>query len=70
MKLVLEIEMDNAAFEYPGSELARILRLVADELGGEDWAAVDGFGKKLSDINGNKCGFARTEGTGQRVTLK
>lgn len=45
----LEIDTDNAAFEYP-SELGRLLREVADKL---DAGKVSG---KVRDINGNTCG--------------
>jgi len=63
MKARLLIDMDNAAFEEPAAELARILRELAEELeqnpgmvpgqgsarAGGAWTARDG--------NGNKVGY-------------
>lgn len=53
MKLTLEIQMDNAAFDGDGAahdEAARILRKAADVIESGGWAQV------LMDINGNKVG--------------
>lgn len=56
MKLVIEINMDNAAFErHPASEVIRILGYAVGRLAfGAD--APDDV--KLRDINGNTVGFA------------
>jgi len=51
MKLTININMDNAAFE-DGDELSRILRTVAFEL--EDHYEPDE--RNIRDINGNKVG--------------
>ena len=55
MHCKIEIEMDNAAFDWPSHELARILREASRRaekleftLGQDDWP--------LRDINGNKVG--------------
>ena len=53
----LSIETDNAAFEdYPGQEVARILRKLADRVDscGDDLESADGVG--LVDYNGNTVG--------------
>lgn len=47
----LHIDTDNAAFDYPGPEVARILRELADLL--DD--GVTGHGP-LRDVNGNRVG--------------
>ena len=64
MKLVLSINMDNAAFkDCAGTEAARILRAVATRIEGVPlerasqaarWA--NGGSYSLMDINGNKIG--------------
>jgi hypothetical protein len=51
MKLVVEVNCDNAAFEDYPDELARILRKLADRLDG--CAPVSG---KLRDTHGNTVG--------------
>jgi len=49
-----EIDVRGAAFEeVPGSELARILRKLADRIESES-AGV--HGAALLDVNGNRCG--------------
>lgn len=59
MRFKLEIKMDNAAFEEPsGTELARILRDLADDLAEMD--CFPGYSKTLMDINGNRVGQAKT----------
>ena len=51
MKAVIEIEMDNAAFEdSPASELARILRAIAAKVANGETEIV------ARDINGNSVG--------------
>lgn len=58
MKLKLEIKMDNAAFEEnAGSEVARILRQIADEVDCRD--LLPGEEIRLRDINGNTVGQAK-----------
>ena len=55
MRLIIEIEMENAAFEYdPGAEVVRILRTVPQKV---DWRGENST--KLRDINGNHVGFAK-----------
>lgn len=57
MKAIIEIEMDNAAFEHNGEELASVLRRLAD------YAScfpvmkrcIDSYGYPI-DSNGNKVG--------------
>jgi len=57
MKLLIEIEMDNAAFEpCSGTECARILRKLADRI--EDEQCTEGDVTPCRDINGNKVGKA------------
>jgi hypothetical protein len=59
MKLKLEIEMDNAAFEdQQGAEVARILHKLADQLDGNVW--LGGLSTRLIDFNGNVVGVAKT----------
>lgn len=60
MKFKLEIDCDNAAFEDPGTEVARILHDLADRVGQHMPVRGDSF--VLYDINGNKVGEARTIG--------
>lgn len=62
MQFILEIEIDNAAFDgrNSGSEVARIIREVATEIDDDALDLHDGFHATLRDINGNKVGAART----------
>lgn len=54
MRMTLEIDMDNAAFEdYPASEAARILRDAARRI--EDGGEVN-RNLILRDVNGNAVG--------------
>lgn len=56
MKTIIEIKMDNAAFEESNSEeLARILARLAQRLEGAQPREI-GDGEYLFDINGNKIG--------------
>jgi hypothetical protein len=58
MKLTIEIQMDNAAFdEDPSAEACRILRLLVERLDGHPNFS-PGHGQPLHDINGNKVGWA------------
>jgi hypothetical protein len=56
MRCVIEIRMDNAAFDGPdgGCELARILRKIASDVAERD-VRFDVI-NRLRDINGNKVG--------------
>lgn len=55
MKAILEIEMDNAAFEDNPAELSRIMRNLADKVEASGCAAVgDDF--VAMDVNGNRVG--------------
>ena len=47
------IETDNAAFDNPGDELARILRKLAERVGDVDGRHDSG---KVMDVNGNSIG--------------
>jgi hypothetical protein len=63
MKLVIEINMNNAAFvdaKYNGDEAARILRTLASRLRGINLEA-GGDDMNLRDENGNTVGKARIE---------
>lgn len=58
MKLKIEINMDNAAFSpTSGTEVARILRKLADRIEGED--CTPGDVTPCIDLNGNKVGKAQ-----------
>jgi len=65
MKLKIEIQMDNAAFESPGEtarfrdggEVARILSRLAGNL--RDRTIEPGEIENLHDVNGNHVGQAR-----------
>ena len=50
MNAKIQITMNNAAFDEPATELARILRELADDVEQGQGA------KNLRDINGNKVG--------------
>jgi hypothetical protein len=55
----IEIETDNAAFaDHAPSEVARILRALADKL--DHCHGLPGY-VPLHDLNGNKVGFAQEE---------
>lgn len=54
LEFVLRINLDNAAFEEPSVEVARILRKVADDI-----ERVDDPEMTLRDINGNCVGTVR-----------
>jgi hypothetical protein len=58
MDFTVNINMDNAAFDEPDEELARILKELASKLESSGiWA--DGIA--LRDINGNKVGNAEVK---------
>jgi hypothetical protein len=58
MTFVVELDCDNAAFEGEacGTEIARLLRKVADKA-----ERNDAIGGTLLDANGNHCGRWRFE---------
>jgi hypothetical protein len=54
MKFTLTFDMDNAAFEEPAAEVARILERIADKVA---WEGVDdGVGGPILDVNGSRVG--------------
>jgi hypothetical protein len=58
MKLNIEIEADNAAFDdYPRREITRILRELADKT--ERGIYYDGRDVPMYDPEGNKIGFCK-----------
>ena len=59
MRMVIEFDMDNAAFEDEGmaSESARILRQIAERL---EEGVTDGNERQIRDINGNAIVQAET----------
>ena len=60
MKLTIEIEVDNAAFEnLPGVEIARILEKFAHDIKSDTLAPGDQW--LMLDFNGNKVRVARIE---------
>lgn len=54
MYTIIRIDMDNAAFERPSWEVARILRELADRV--EDTHFAPGHDQALRDVNGNEVG--------------
>ena len=57
-RLVLELKMDNAAFEDdPTQEAARILRALAERIDGHPHFS-PGHDQALHDRNGNEVGYA------------
>ena len=55
MKVIIEIECDNAAFDsWPGGEVKRILNGIIPKLDDCKLEMLDG--SKLRDINGNTVG--------------
>lgn len=58
MELIIKIRMDNAAFEEPGPEVARILRELAALADRELITATVGQISVLRDSNGNSVGSA------------
>lgn len=55
MTFRLVVKMDNAAFEAPGTELARILRELADDVD-DQLNDVSGASANVRDVNGNTVG--------------
>ena len=59
VKLKLEIQMDNAAFDpHPNTEVAAILRDLASKVQNYD-ELEPGYLRPLHDTNGNKIGYAK-----------
>ena len=56
MKLKIEFAMDNAAFDPPCEEAARILREIADDIQNGKW------NRPVMDLNGNQVGECRVRG--------
>lgn len=57
MHLKISFGMDNAAFENPGAEAARIVREIADKLEGFTFSKPNaGVIYPVRDINGNRIG--------------
>ncbi len=65
MKAIINIQMDNDAFvQYPSVELARILKVLADNIEGQEYGvACDRVGHMIGcrDINGNSVGRLEIE---------
>ena len=65
MKAIIKIQMDNDAFvQYPNVELARILKVLADNIEGQEYGvACDRVGHMIGcrDINGNSVGRLEIE---------
>ena len=60
MKLKIEIVMNGTAFEPEnGTEAARILRELADEICGRQYLVCAKWSKSLLDVNGNRVGEAK-----------
>jgi hypothetical protein len=59
--LTIKIEMDNAAFDPPGAEVARILKSFAGRIEGSA-DLEDLHHRGLSDYNGNCVGRTRVTG--------
>jgi hypothetical protein len=64
MKATITISMDNAAFadDAAGEEVARILRNLADKIGGEGVHQIAGANITLRDVNGNTVGKFTVKG--------
>ena len=59
MKLSINIDMDNAAFEDDPGELGRILKTASDKIKDRlEHAPDESFYCQLRDINGNRVGGA------------
>jgi hypothetical protein len=60
MHTIIRIDMDNAAFEQPTYEVARILRNLADRVEKHS-RFVPRQGLTLRDVNGNVVGYCRVK---------
>lgn len=54
MRLVIDLDMENDAFQEDYLEAARILRALSDRFERDGFICEQGT---LRDINGNKCGI-------------
>lgn len=54
MKLTITINLDNAAFDPPAPEVARILEHASEQM--QDMTFQEGEYKRVYDFNGNKVG--------------
>lgn len=63
MKVRIEIDCDNAAFENAGMEVSRILTKLANLIYGDELDS--GWTQALIDINGNVVGQCKV--TGRRL---
>ena len=52
----VEFTIENAAFEEPGPEIARILEVLANRV--RAWSGAEDFRAPVMDYNGNKVGEA------------
>lgn len=60
MKVELKIDAENASLsdhDYAGDELARIFRMIADGLEGQNRNGLDDLRQTLHDINGDRVGL-------------
>lgn len=57
MNATIKVKMDNAAFDEPGAELARILRDIAERIESGEVMAFT-----LFDVNGNAVGSFQVKG--------
>lgn len=62
MHTIIRIDMDNAAFEQPTYEVARILRDLAERVEGHPHFS-PGHDNTLRDYNGNEVGFCQVRET-------
>ena len=60
MKLLIDIDLANAAFDGHGIESARILRKLADKLAGAEIPEAPELLAALYDLNGNCVGACET----------
>jgi len=64
MRMTIRIQMDNAAFDVTcGSEVARILRDVAERVDGYNKVGVERnfTSRRLYDVNGDETGAIKVE---------
>lgn len=55
MKVIIEMDVDNSAFDDESTEASRILAGVGDMI--DNHAYLGPWNKNLKDINGNTVGF-------------
>lgn len=56
MKMRIEFDCDNAAFDDMQSEIARILREIAEDVARSEAYDLRGVYSHVNDVNGNKVG--------------